>query len=111
MITWSSLFTSSWPKIAQILSVLSIFFAFYYVAFAAGARIKGKKQNKLALILFLLPALILVMTGLGIPAIQTFMESFKNANSSKWVGLLNYKNAVKDPDIRLAFANTIMVGA
>lgn len=107
MITWSSLFASSWPKIAQILSVIIIFFGFYGVAFAAGARIKGKKQNNIALGLFLVPALILVMTGLGIPAIQTFMESFKNADSSKWVGLANYSNAIKDPDIRLAFANTI----
>ncbi|MDO8646011.1 MAG: sugar ABC transporter permease [Candidatus Planktophila sp.] len=107
MITWSTLYASSWPKIVQILTVLIIFFGFYGIAFAAGARIKGRKQNNLALALFLVPALILVMTGLGIPAIQTFIESFKNADSSKWVGLANYTNAVKDPDIRLAFMNTI----
>lgn len=107
MVTWSSLFASSWPKIFQIFTVLIVFFGFYTVAFAAGARIKGAKQNNWAIALFLLPALILVMTGLGIPAIQTLMESFKNADSSKWVGLANYKNAVKDPDIRLAFINTI----
>jgi alpha-glucoside transport system permease protein len=35
------------------------------------------------------------------------MESFKNADSSKWVGFANYTRAVKDPDIRLAFYNTI----
>lgn len=107
MITWSSLFASSWPKIAQILTVLIVFFGFYALAFVAGARIKGKKQNNLALALFLIPALILVMTGLGVPAIQTFMASFKNADSSKWVGLTNYMNAFKDPDTRLAFTNTI----
>jgi len=107
VITWSTLYASSWPKIVQILTVLIIFFGFYGIAFAAGARIKGRKQNNLALALFLVPALILVMTGLGIPAIQTFIESFKNADSSKWVGLANYTNAVKDPDIRLAFMNTI----
>ena len=107
MITWSTLYASSWPKIVQILTVLIVFFGFYGIAFAAGARIKGKKQNNMALALFLVPALILVMTGLGIPAIQTLIESFKNADSSKWVGLANYTNAVKDPDIRLAFMNTI----
>jgi len=108
MITWSSFFESSFPKILQILAVLAIFFGFYGVAFAAGARIQGKKQNVLALSLFLAPALILAMTGLGIPAIQTFMESFKNADSSKWVGFANYTRAVKDPDIRLAFRNTML---
>ena len=107
MITFGSLFESSWPKIFQILSVIVIFFGFYGLAFAAGARIKGKKQNSLAIALFLVPALILVMTGLGIPAIQTFIESFKNADSSQWVGFKNYSNAIKDPDIRLAFINTI----
>jgi alpha-glucoside transport system permease protein len=107
LVPWSDIVHSSWPKIAQILAVLAIFFGFYGIAFAAGARIKGKKQNGLALSLFLAPALILAMTGLGIPAIQTFLESFKNANSSQWVGLANYTRAVKDPDIRAAFYNTI----
>jgi alpha-glucoside transport system permease protein len=107
MITWSSFLESSFPKILQILAVLAIFFGFYGIAFAAGARIQGKKQNILALSLFLAPAIILAMTGLGIPAVQTFIESFKNADSSKWVGFANYTRAVKDPDILLAFRNTM----
>ena len=107
MITWSSFLESSFPKILQILAVLAIFFGFYGIAFAAGARIQGKKQKILALSLFLVPAIILAMTGLGIPAVQTFIESFKNADSSKWVGFANYTRAVKDPDILLAFRNTM----
>ena len=106
--TWSSFLNSSGPKILQILAVLAIFFGFYGIAFAAGARVQGKKQNVLALSLFLVPALILAMTGLGIPAVQTFIESFKNADSSKWVGFANYTRAVQDPDIRLAFRNTML---
>ena len=106
--TWSSFLNSSAPKILQILAVLAIFFGFYGIAFAAGARVQGKKQNVLALSLFLVPALILAMVGLGIPAIQTFIESFKNADSSKWVGFANYTRAVQDPDIRLAFRNTML---
>jgi alpha-glucoside transport system permease protein len=106
--TWSSFLSSSGPKILQILAVLAIFFGFYGIAFAAGARVQGKKQNVLALSLFLVPALILAMTGLGIPAVQTFIESFKNADSSKWVGFANYTRAVQDPDIRLAFRNTML---
>ncbi|CAN2169292.1 UgpA ABC-type sugar transport systems, permease components [Candidatus Nanopelagicaceae bacterium] len=106
--TWSSFINSSGPKILQILAVLVIFFGFYGIAFAAGARVQGKKQNVLALSLFLVPALILAMTGLGIPAIQTFIESFKNADSSKWVGFANYTRAFKDPDILLAFRNTML---
>ena len=106
--TWSSFINSSGPKILQILAVLVIFFGFYGIAFAAGARVQGKKQNVLALSLFLVPALILAMTGLGIPAVQTFIESFKNADSSKWVGFANYTRAFKDPDILLAFRNTML---
>ena len=106
--TWSSFLNSSGPKILQILAVLVIFFGFYGIAFAAGARLQGKKQNALALSLFLVPALILAMTGLGIPAVQTFIESFKNADSSKWVGFANYTRAFKDPDILLAFRNTML---
>ena len=106
--TWSSLLNSSGPKILQILAVLAIFFGFYGVAFAAGARVQGKKQNILALSLFLVPALILAAIGLGIPAIQTFIESFKNADSSQWVGFANYTRAFQDPDILLAFRNTML---
>ena len=106
--TWSSLLNGSGPKFLQILAVLAIFFGFYGIAFAAGARVQGKKQNVLALSLFLVPALILAMTGLGIPAFQTFIESFKNADSSQWVGFSNYTRAFKDPDILLAFRNTML---
>ena len=106
--TWSSLLNSSGPKFLQILAVLAIFFGFYGIAFAAGARVQGKKQNVLALSLFLVPALILAMTALGIPAFQTFIESFKNADSSQWVGFSNYTRAFKDPDILLAFRNTML---
>ena len=88
--------------------MLAIFFGFYGVAFAAGARVQGKKQNVLALSLFLVPALILAAIGLGIPAVQTFIESFKNADSSQWVGFANYTRAFKDPDILLAFRNTML---
>ena len=87
--TWSSLLESSLPKFTQIFAALAIFFGFYALAFAAGARIKGKQQNGWALSLFLAPGVILALTGLGIPAFQTFLESFKNANSSKWVGFSN----------------------
>lgn len=107
MVTWSSLFDSSWPKILQIITVLAIFFGFYGIAFAAGARVRGKKQNWLAITLFLVPALILVIAGLGVPAFQTFLESFKNADSSHWVGFRNYTLAFNDPEIRLSFINTI----
>ena len=48
------------------------------------------------------------MTGLGVPAIQTLMESFKSADSSKWVGFANYKWAFTTHEIRLAFANTLL---
>jgi alpha-glucoside transport system permease protein len=107
MVTWSGLLHTSWPKIWQIIEVLFIFFGIYTLAFAVGAKIQGKKQNKIALAVFLVPALILVMTGLGVPAIQTIMESFKNADSSHWVGFANYVKAFKDPEVRLAFFNTI----
>ena len=48
------------------------------------------------------------MTGLGVPAIQTLLESFKSADASKWVGFANYKWAFKTPEIRLAFLNTML---
>jgi alpha-glucoside transport system permease protein len=107
VVTWSGLLSNAAPKILQILAVLAIFFGIYAAAFAYGARLKGKSQSKIALVIFLVPALILAMTGLGIPAIQTIMESFKNADSSQWVGFKNYTVAFQDPEIVRTFINTI----
>jgi len=106
VVTWSGLLSNAAPKLFQIFAVLAIFFGIYAAAFAYGARIKGKSQSKIALVIFLVPALILAMTGLGIPAIQTIMESFKNADSSKWVGFKNYAVAFQDPEIVRTFINT-----
>ncbi len=87
--TWSGLLQSSLPKFGQTAAVLAIFFSFYAIAFAAGARIQGKKQNGWALALFLVPGISLAMIGLGIPAFQTLIESFKSADSSQGVGVCN----------------------
>ena len=108
MLTFSDLLSTSGPKLLQILYALGVFFAIYGAVFVIGARIKGKQQSKFALTVFLLPALVLVMTGLGVPAIQTVIESFKSADSSKFVGMKNYKWAVSDPDILHAFFNTAL---
>ena len=63
----------------------------------------------LALSLFLVPALILAAIGLGIPAIQTFIESFKNADSSQWVGFSKLHTRLsKIQTFFLAFRNTML---
>ena len=83
--TWSSFINSSGPKILQILAVLVIFFGFYGIAFAAGARVQGKKQNVLALSLFLVPALILAMTGLGIHGAKHYdMHNQEFSHMNTW---------------------------
>jgi alpha-glucoside transport system permease protein len=58
--------------------------------------------------LFLAPAGIMLSIGLVIPAIRTFVLSFKDADSKKWVGLDNYTWIFTEPETRHTLLNTLL---
>jgi alpha-glucoside transport system permease protein len=57
---------------------------------------------------FLLPAVLLLAIGLIFPAIRTTLLSFRNGDSSSWVGLDNYTWMFAQPDIRNVLFNTLV---
>jgi alpha-glucoside transport system permease protein len=57
---------------------------------------------------FLLPAVLLLMIGLVVPAIRTTLLSFMDGGSRNWVGLRNYTWMFSDDSIVRVLINTLV---
>jgi alpha-glucoside transport system permease protein len=77
-------------KLSLAVTGVLVFFGVLLIVFFIAGRARGKLQNPLARLIFLGPAVLLLLVGLVVPAIQTFLLSFKNANGNKGVGFANY---------------------
>ena len=104
----SEFLSASIPKFTSFLSALAFFFIVLGVLFIIAGRANGKKARPIALVIFLGPALVLLLAGLIIPAIRTFLFSFMNPDSNEWVGFDNYYWMTQDPNIRTIMVNTIL---
>jgi alpha-glucoside transport system permease protein len=60
------------------------------------------------LLLFLAPALVMVLTGLIYPAIATFVQSFFDKTGANFVGLQNYGWVFTNPDGFWSVINTLI---
>lgn len=96
------------PKFTSALSTIAFFFIVLGVLFVIAGRANGKKARPIALVIFLGPALVLLLAGLIIPAIRTILFSFMNPDSNAWVGFDNYYWMTQDPNIKSIMVNTIL---
>lgn len=104
----SEFLSASVPKFTSFLSAIAFFFIVLGVLFIITGRANGKKARPIALVIFLGPALVLLLAGLIIPAIRTFLFSFMNPDSNEWVGFDNYYWMTQDPNIKSIMVNTIL---
>ena len=104
----SEFLSASIPKFTSFLSAIAFFFIVLGVLFIIAGRANGKKARPIALIIFLGPALVLLLAGLIIPAIRTILFSFMNPDSNEWVGFDNYYWMTQDPNIKSIMVNTIL---
>jgi alpha-glucoside transport system permease protein len=95
-------------KLGLMVSVVLVFFGVLLVVLWLAGKSKGKWQTPLARLIFLGPALLLVTIGLVVPAIQTFLLSFKNPAGTKLVGIQNYTWIFTTPDNRQFLINTAL---
>ena len=63
-------------------------------------------RERLQLLFFMGPAGLLLLVGLVYPALKTLVYSFKNSDSSRWVGLENYRWMLTQEDILIVLRNT-----
>ena len=104
----SEFISSTISKFGQVGIAVVVFFALLLLIFGIAGRVNGKAQNAVATLIFFGPAAILLLTGIVFPAIQTFIFSFKNPESTSYVGLENYRWMFTDPNIRVVFVNTLL---
>jgi alpha-glucoside transport system permease protein len=104
----SEFISTTIPKFTSVFSAIGLFFLVLAVLFAIAGRANGKKARPIALVIFLAPALVLLLAGLIIPAIRTFLFSFMNPDSNAWVGFDNYYWMTQDPNIKTIMVNTIL---
>ena len=105
--TWSTVIDDAIPKFGTMAGALLIFFAILLIVFFLAGFVSGRISKPLTIAVLLGPAAVLLLVGLVIPAIRTFMLSFQNAESTKGVGVANYDWAFTDPDIRRVLFNTL----
>ena len=78
------------PKIGTGLAAVAVFVAVLLILFYALGRIRGRLSGPVAGVVFLAPAVVLVLIGLVVPAIQTITKSLYNASGKKFIGMANY---------------------
>jgi len=103
----TSFWSDNLPKIGQMFAAIAIFLAVLAAIFFIAGRANGKKQRPIAIVVFLGPALVLLLFGLLGPAIRTLLLSFKGSASHTWVGFSNYHWLFTDPSMRIVLRNTI----
>jgi alpha-glucoside transport system permease protein len=77
----SSFWSDNLPKLGQMFGAIAVFLAVLAVIFYIAGRANGKAQRPVAILVFLGPALLLLLFGLLGPAIRTFLLSFKGSAS------------------------------
>ena len=104
----SEFLSANLPKFTSVFSAIALFFVVLGVIFSIAGRANGKKSRPIALIIFLGPALLLLLAGLVIPGVRTILFSFMNPDSNGWVGLANYRWMIEDPNVKIIMINTIL---
>ena len=96
----------SQPKLLMLMYGIVAFFAVVGVLLLVVDRAPKRGREKVQLVAFLAPALVLLAVGLLIPAIRTVILSFKDPFSVEWVGFENYTWMFTDPGSRRILLNT-----
>jgi alpha-glucoside transport system permease protein len=104
----ASTFSDAVPKVGDMLGALIVFFAVILAVFFLASRARGKYQTRLAVVIFLGPAVFLLFIGLVVPALETIGLSFKDPYGQKYVGLANYKWAFTDSTTLAVLGRTLV---
>jgi alpha-glucoside transport system permease protein len=90
----------------MLVAGLLAFAAIIFLMFVLAERSSVKAQEWVKYLVFLVPALALLIIGLIYPAIRTLVMSFMDADSEVFVGMDNYVWAFTRPEILQVLGNT-----
>lgn len=71
-------------------------------------RLRGRTRNVASVVVFVVPALLMLCVGLIYPALRTFYLSFHDRTGSSFVGGDNYQWVLTNTDSLRAFINTAL---
>lgn len=94
------------PNLSTLIFGLLAFAGIVLIIFLLAERTSVRAQEWVKYLVFLVPALALLLIGLIYPAIRTLILSFMNADSSEFVGMENYEWAFSRPEILQVLGNT-----
>jgi alpha-glucoside transport system permease protein len=95
-------------KFGQMFIAIAIFVAIMGIVLFIADRARGKSADRAAALAFLAPAFILLAVGLVYPALVTIFDSFRNENSTAFVGLANYVDIFTEPTLLVVLRNTFL---
>lgn len=124
-IVLASTLSDAVSRFAGVLEAVGGFVGILLIVFFVAGRATGRMQRPITILICLGPALLFVLVGLVIPAIQTFMTSLKNQQilgeracppvhtagfpcGVKYIGLKNYSDAFSDPATRATLLHTLL---
>src|SRR5688500_11084138 len=97
---------STQPKLLMLFYGVVAFFAVVGILLLVVDKAPKRGREKVQLFAFLAPAVVLLAVGLLIPAIRTFVLSFKGPGSFDWVGFENYSWMLTTPQAQRILINT-----
>jgi alpha-glucoside transport system permease protein len=97
---------STGEKFLQMLIAIALFFGVVAVILLLTSRLRSRKGELVQSAAFVLPAILLIAVGLLYPAIDTILQSFKNAAGTESVGFDNYKTVFTDSNQIRVLLNT-----
>ena len=96
------------PKFLMLIYAIVAFIAVIGVILLVVDRAPKRGREKVQLVAFLAPALILLTVGLVIPAIRTTVFSFKGPDGGSFIGLGNYQWMFTDSGSHRILLNTLL---
>jgi alpha-glucoside transport system permease protein len=119
----ASTFSDSVSRLWTVIEAVGGFLAILIILFLVAGRATGRLQKPIAVLICLGPAVLLVIVGLVVPAINTFIISLHNQQflgqpkcpphpspgfpCSKYIGFKNYTSDFKDPYTQGVFLHTL----
>jgi alpha-glucoside transport system permease protein len=120
----ASTLSDAGSRLLSVLEAVGGFVAILLIIFFIAGRVTGRMQKPLTIVICLGPAILLLVVGLIVPAIQTIITSFKDQQflgeincpphpspgfpCVKGAGVSNYKQAFTDPYTQGTLIHTVL---
>lgn len=95
-------------KFGQMLIAIAVFGVVFIGILVLASRFGHRRGDKIQAMAFVGPVLVFLAVGLLYPAIRTIYESFRNRDSSGFVGFANYTSIFTESELLRVVGNTVL---